>query len=138
MPAFAVAQAAMDVSLSSSSSSDLSASASQCILPDAGANQAAPAVNIAISNNNEAAQQAPTNAQAATQLPAAAQILSQLDHLKWDHIAAWAAGDSAQAAALVQHLGPSVAASVVSEPDRDQALLRLEAQVARKKLVRNI
>ena len=64
------------------------------------------------------------------------QLLSQLDIVKWDQVAAWAAGDSAQAAALADQLAPSIVESVTSEPDRDHALLRLEAQVARKKLVR--
>ena len=47
-------------------------------------------------------------------------------------------GCCAQAAALVQQLGPKVAESVISEPDRDCALLRLEAQVAQKKLVSSL
>ena len=136
MPTFVTANAAVDVSLSTSVSSGVSASASQRIQPEA----TAPHTQLELDTTRShvaACQQSPTaQAHDLPQKAAAAQVLSQLDTLKWDQVAAWAAGDSAQAAALVQTLGPSVAASVVSEPDRDHALLQLEAQVARKKLVR--
>ena len=135
MPAFATARAAIDVSLSTSVSSDVSASASQQVQPEATAPQAQP--EPATTHSHDAIEHSATaQAQALPQEAPAAQILSQLDTLKWDQVAAWAGDDSVQAAALVQTLGPSVAASVVSEPDRDHKLLHLEAQVARKKLVR--
>ncbi len=139
LPSFALAHAAVDVSLSTSASSAVSASASQ--------HDGQPA-RSPHSPQHQPQQDQMKGVQAVEQHPAETsasqpivqdapivQLLSQLDTVKWDQVAAWAAGDSAQAAALVDQLGPSLAESVTSEPDRDYALLRLEAQVARKKLV---
>ena len=151
MPAFALANAVVDVSLSSSDSSAISGSTTQHPY------QEAPPVQPSIcqgteqkSDHQKAVHPSPSNPE--SKRPAAdppqpdalaiagqnaplVQLLSQQDSVKWDQVAAWAAGDSAQAAALTQQLGPCIAESVASEADRDQALLRLEAQVARKKLV---
>jgi len=138
MPAFALAHAAVDVSLSTSVSSALSGSASQHVQQQASADLPQQLVDT---NQHQNAQMEPDNlpeesgAQLVGQEAPVIQILSQLDNVKWDQVAAWAAGDSAQAAALVDQLGPHKAESMVSEPDRDTVLLRLEAQVARKKLV---
>ena len=131
MPAYAMAHAAVDVSLSTSVSSAISGSASQQIQQQT---SPAEAQRVAAPEQLHTVQGMPV-LQPAQDLPEE-QKLSQLDNIKWDQVAAWAAGDSAQAAGLVEQLGPAVAESVLSEPDRDHALLRLEAQVARKKLVR--
>lgn len=141
MPAFALTQAAVNVSLSTSATSELSGSASQ--------HAQQPTVNnhdqLEVDDNQKHAVQASQSKAAKQPAPEhivsdapIIQVLSQLDTVKWDQVAAWAAGDSAQAAALVQQLGPKVAESVMSEPDRDCALLRLEAQVAQKKLVSSL
>ena len=126
MPAFALATAVVDVSLSSSASSAISGSASQHLC------QEAPPVQSKHPIPDPSQPDAPA---LAGQNALVVQLLSQQDSVKWDQVAAWAAGDSAQAAALVQQLGPCIAESVASEGDRDHALLRLEAQVACKKLV---
>lgn len=131
MPAYAMAHAAVDVSLSTSVSSAISGSASQHIQQQTSPSEAQ---RVAAPEQLHTVQGTPL-LQPAQDLPVE-QKLSQLDNIKWDQVAAWAAGDSAQAAGLVEQLGPAVAESVLSEPDRDHALLRLEAQVARKKLVR--
>lgn len=139
MPAFALADAVVDVSLGSSASSSISGSASQHIQQEAQATPASAASDIKPGDHTVANAQ-PSNATTAvlSHVPIV-QLLSQLDSVKWGQVAAWAAGDSAQAAALVEHLGPSIAESVASEAqEQDHALLRLEAQVIRKKLVRLI
>ena len=139
MPAFALADAVVDVSLGSSASSSISGSASQHIQQEPQAKPAS-AASETKPGDHTAADTQPCNAASAvlSHVPVV-QLLSQLDSVKWGQVAAWAAGDSAQAAALVEHLGPSIAESVASEAqDQDQALLRLEAQVMRKKLVRLI
>lgn len=136
MPAFALTDAVIDVSLGSSASSSISGSASQHIQQEAQAKPASAASEIDHTANSTQ----PCNATSAvpSHVPIL-QLLSQLDSVKWGQVAAWAAGDSAQAAALVEHLGPSIAESVASEAqDQDHALLRLEGQVMRKKLVRLI
>lgn len=138
MPAFALADAVVDVSLGSSASSSISGSASQHIQQEAEAKPAS-AASERKPGDHTAADTQPCNATSAvlSHVPIV-QLLSQLDSVKWGQVAAWAAGDSAQAAALVEHLGPSIAESVASDlaQDQDHALLRLEAQVMRKKLVR--
>ena len=138
MPSFALADAVVDVSLSSSASSAMSGSASQHVQQEAPAVHRPPsAVTETKSADHTAANAQPWNAVSATvsHVPVV-QLLSAVDSVKWGQVAAWAAGDSAQAAALVEHLGPSLAESIASEADQDHALLRLEAQVIRKKLVR--
>ena len=147
-PAFAFANAVVDVSLSSSS---LSSSASQHIQPEPeppasfavqstsqqpkdSAADVRPADEI-YSQARAASPQPHANAPATGQNAPELQLLSRLDSVKWDQVATWAAEDSAQAAAVIQHLGPCVAESIASDADRDHALLRLEGQVARKKLV---
>ena len=138
MPAFALADAVVDVSLSSSASSAISGSASQHVQQEAPAIHRSPsAATETKSVDQKAANVQPCNAASASvsHVPIV-QLLKAVDSVKWGQVAAWAAGDSAQAAALVKHLGPSLAESVASEADQDQALLRLEAQVTRKKLVR--
>ena len=140
MPAFALANAVVDVSLSSSASSAISGSASQHIRQEApAADHSASAATEAKSDCQAAADTQPCIPAPATvsHVPVA-QLLSELDSVKWGQVAAWAARDSAQAADLVEHLGPCIAESVASDADRDHALLRLEAQVARKKLVRRV
>lgn len=139
LPSFALAHAAVDVSLSTSASSAVSASASQHDQQPARSPQSQRKLEQDPRKVVQAVQQPPAETSASQPIVQDApivQLLSQLDTVKWDQVAAWAAGDSAQAAALVDQLGPSLAESVTSEPDRDHALLRLEAQVARKKLVR--
>lgn len=139
MPAFALANAVVDVSLGSSATSSISGSASQHIQQEAHAKPAS-AASETKPGDHTAANTQPCNATSAvlSHVPIV-QLLSQLDSVKWGQVAAWAAGDSAQAAALVEHLGPSIAESgAASEADQDHALLRLEAQVMRKKLVRLI
>ena len=70
------------------------------------------------------------------QQPTVLQLLSQLDSIKWENVANWAAKDSAEAAALCDKLIPIMAESVVSQFQLgDEAISRLEAQVAKKKLV---
>lgn len=134
MPAFALGNPVVDVSLSSSTSSVVSGSASQHF-------QQTPAVDdsasAAVKPGSQAAKSKPfdTGPPAGRPTPVVQQ-LNHTDTVKWSQVAAWAAGDSAQAAALVEHLGPCIAESVASEADQDHALLRLEVQVARKKLVR--
>ena len=138
MPAFALADAVVDVSLSSSASSAISGSASQQVLQEAPAVHRSPSAATDTKSADHTAPNAqPCNAASVTvsHIPIV-QLLSAVDSVKWGQVAAWAAGDSAQAAALVEHLGPSLAESIASEADQDQALLRLEAQVVRKKLVR--
>ncbi|KAL0019445.1 hypothetical protein WJX77_000469 [Trebouxia sp. C0004] len=137
LPSFALAHAAVDVSLSTSASSAVSASASQHDQQPATSPQSQHKLEQDPQKVVQAVQQNPAETSAShptVQDAPIVQLLSQLDTVKWDQVAAWAAGDSAQAAALVEQLGPSLAESVTSEPDRDHALLRLEAQVARKKL----
>jgi len=139
LPSFAIAHAAVDVSLSTSASSAVSASADQHDQQPARSPQSQHKLQQDQKKGVQAVQQHPAETSASQttfQEAPIVQLLSQLDTVKWDQVAAWAAGDSAQAAALVDQLGPSLAESVTSEPDRDHALLRLEAQVARKKLVR--
>ena len=139
LPSFALAHAAVDVSLSTSASSAISASASQHDQQLGRSPQSQHKLEQDPKKGVQAVQQHPAAtlaSQSIVQDAPIVQLLSQLDTVKWDQVAAWAAGDSAQAAALVDQLGPSLAESVTSEPDRDHALLRLEAQVARKKLVR--
>lgn len=139
LPSFALAHAAVDVSLSTSASSAVSASASQHDQQPASSPQSQHKPEQDPNKRVQAVQQLPAETSAAqptVQHAPIVHLLSQLDTVKWDQVAAWAAGDSAQAAALIDQLGPSLAESVVSEPDRDHALLRLEAQVACKKLVR--
>lgn len=138
MPAFALADAVVDVSLSSSAGSAVSSSASQHIQQDAPVvHHSAFAASERESVDHTAATIQPCNAASAavSQVPIM-QLLSAVDSVKWGQVAAWAAGDSAQAAALVEHLGPCLAESIVSEADQDHSLLRLEAQIIRKKLVR--
>ncbi len=138
LPSFAIAHAAVGVSLSTSASSAVSASASQHDQQPARSPPSQRKLEQDPKKVVQAAQQHPAEASAShptVQDAPIVQLLSQLDTVKWDQVAAWAAGDSAQAAALVDQLGPSLAESVISEPDRDHALLRLETQVARKKLV---
>ncbi|KAA6418428.1 MAG: hypothetical protein FRX49_11588 [Trebouxia sp. A1-2] len=137
LPSFALAHAAVDVSLSTSASSAVSASASQHDQQPASSPQSQHKPEQDPNKRVQAVQQLPAETSAAqptVQHAPIVHLLSQLDTVKWDQVAAWAAGDSAQAAALIDQLGPSLAESVVSEPDRDHALLRLEAQVACKKL----
>ena len=138
MPAFALADAVVDVSLSSSASSAISGSASQPIQQEAPAiHQPASAATETKSVDHTAANAQPCNAASGTVSHGPiVQLLTAVDSVKWGQVAAWAAGDSAQAAALVEHLGPCLAESTASEADQDHALLRLEAQVVRKKLVR--
>ena len=139
LPSFALAHAAMDVSLSTSASSAVSDSASQHDQQPARSPPSQRKLEQDPKKVVQAVQQHPAETSASQPTVQDASIvllLSQLDTVKWDQVAAWAAGDSAQAAALVDQLGPSLAESVTSEPDRDHAMLRLEAQVARKKLVR--
>ena len=138
LPSFALAHAAVDVSLSTSASSAVSASASQHDQQPARSPQSQHKLEMDQKKGVQAVQQHPAEtvaSQPTVQDAPIVQLLSQLDTVKWDQVAAWAAGDSAQAAALLDQLGPSLAESVTSETDRDHALLRLEAQVARKKLV---
>ena len=138
MPAFALADAVVDVSLSSSASSAISGSASQHVQQEASAVHRSPsAATETKSVDHTAANTQPCTAASATvsHVPIL-QLLSAVDSVKWGQVAAWAAEDSAQAAALMEHLGPSLAESCASEADHDHALLQLEAQVMRKKLVR--
>lgn len=134
MPAFALASALVDVSLSSSASSAISGSASQHIQQMPAVGNPTSAATAVQPESQAAAKKQPCNT-APCPTPVV-QHLNQADSVKWGQVAAWAAGDSAQAAALVEHLGPCIAESVASETDQDHALLRLEVQVARKKLVR--
>ena len=139
LPSFALAHAAVDVSLSTSASSAISASAGQHDQQPVRSPQSQHRLEQDTKKGVQAVQQHPAETSASqptVQDAPIVQLLSQLDTVKWDQVAAWAAGDSAQAAAPVGQLGPSLAESVTLEPDRDHALLRLEAQVARKKLVR--
>jgi len=139
LPSFALAHAAVDVSLSTSASSAVSASASQHDQQPARSPQSQHKLEQDPKKVAQTVQQHPAETSASqptVQDAPIVQLLSQLDIVKWDQVAAWAAGDSAQAAALADQLAPSIVESVTSEPDRDHALLRLEAQVARKKLVR--
>lgn len=134
-PPFALKHAAVRVSLSSSSvSSDLSVPAEGC------SHQApASAALHAVSSRIDTAQQESkvlTQPPDGDRQPTVLQLLSQLDGIKWENVAKWAAKDSAEAAALCNKLTPIMAESVVSQMQLgEDAISRLEAQVAKKKLV---
>lgn len=138
MPAFALANAVVDVSLSSSASSAISGSASQHIQQIPAVDNFTSAVTAVELQSQAAPKNQPYNAAPVAACPTpVVQHVNQVDSVKWGQVAAWAAGDSAQAAALMEHPGPCIAEPVASEADHDHALLRLEVQVARKKLVRH-
>ena len=134
LPAFALKHAAVNVSLSTSVSSELSVLAGDTQYAAAAPHplQAASVCSAGISGQPQVQPNNPKE----TQQPTVLQLLSQLDSIKWENVANWAAKDSAEAAALCDKLIPIMAESVVSQFQLgDEAILRLEAQVAKKKLV---
>ena len=136
LPAFALKQAAVNVSLSSSASSLVSLPAEQPTPSVAAPGIVQPESNMhQVTSDLAADQQVPQLAQP-DQQPTVLQLLTQLDSIKWENVANWASQDSAEAAALCSRLVPLMAESVIEEEhSKDDSISRLELQVARKKLV---
>ena len=139
LPAFALKQAAVNVSLSSSASSDVSLPVEQPTPGGATPTIVQPESDVHhVASSLAADQQVPQLSQP-DQQPTVLQLLTQLDSIKWEKVANWASQDSAEAAALCSRLVPLMAESVIEEEhSKDDSISRLELQVARKKLVRSM
>ena len=135
LPAFAFKHAAVNVSLSSTASSELSVPAEQSTPLAATSNALQPELHMPEQAINPASQGTAAGL-SQPDPPTVLQLLTQLDSIKWENVANWASQDSAEAAALCDKLVPLMAESVI-EQDRigDDSISRLELQVARKKLV---
>lgn len=139
LPAFALKQAAVNVSLSSSASSDVSIPAEQPTPGGATPTIVQPESGVHLVASSLAADQQVPQLPRPDQQPTVLQLLTQMDNIKWEHVANWASQDSAEAAALCSRPVPLMAESVIEEEhSKDDNISRLELQVAKKKLVRSI
>lgn len=135
LPAFAFKHAAVNVSLSSTASSELSVPAEQSTSKAAASNALQPEPHMPEQAINPASQGMAAGLPQPDP-PTVLQLLTQLDSIKWENVANWASQDSAEAAALCNKLMPLMAESVIEQDQvGDDSISRLELQVARKKLV---
>ena len=135
LPAFAFKHAPVNVSLSSTASSELSVPAEESTPLAATSNGLQPELHIPEQAINPASQGTAAGL-SQPDPPTVLQLLSQLDSIKWENVANWASQDSAEAAALCNKLVPLMAESVIEQDQvGDDSISRLELQVARKKLV---